>query len=146
VRVRKKTLPLLLEKLQPSKQHTMERTKADEIFAQLLKAYEAKGDQDFGAFLKEQAQALGLSEEQLAFLEEGNETIDEFNAKALDLAEAKKQGMNRQEWMQHQLDVALDDRTEEEKAQVVEAINDAMDKRLEDLATELNKEEENGNN
>jgi len=120
----------------------MDKTK-EQILDELLKAYESMEQKDFNAFLQEQAQALWLTKEQLAFLEEGNRVIDEINAKALELVEAKKNGLNRQEWMQQEFDTALDDRTEEEKVQVLEIINEAMDKRLQDLTTEM--EDENGN-
>jgi len=118
----------------------MDKTK-EQILDELLKAYESMEQKDFNVFFQKQAQVLGFTKEQLEFLEKGNSVIDEINAKALELAEAKKNGLNRQEWIQQEFDTALEDRTKEEKAKVLEIINEAIDKRLEDIVTEKEEEE-----
>lgn len=102
----------------------MEQT-FDNFLSSLLEAYEKNPAQDVDALIEKKCKEWGVSEEQMAFLRETNSLIDDFADNAASLQNAKEEGKSRKSWMLDEIDHITEDRTEEEKAQIVSVISDA---------------------
>lgn len=107
----------------------------EEFFTALLKSYEADANQDIDAIIVEKCKEWGLSDEQMAALEEALGYIDGFSERHVSLYEAKTGGKSRRQWLMEQMDDITGGRTEEEKARVVSAISEANEQMIEELTT-----------
>ena len=110
----------------------------DEILTSMLERLDENPDQDVNALVKDECEKMGVSEEGKALLSETNEYIDGFAERMASLQKAKEEGRSRKQWMLAEMDRILEERDEQEKAEIVSAISDAG----ENVNNETLKEEE----
>ena len=110
----------------------------DEILTSMLEQLENNPDQDIEVLVKDQCERMGVSEKGKALLSETNEYIDGFAERMASLQKAKEEGRSRKQWMLAEMDRILEERDEQEKAEIVSAISDAG----ENVNNETLKEEE----
>ena len=110
----------------------------EDILTSMLERLDENPDQDVNALIKDECEKMGVSEESMALLSETNEYIDGFAEKMAALQKAKDEGKSRKQWMLEEMDRILEEREEQEKAEIVSAISDAG----ENVNNETLKEEE----
>ena len=111
----------------------------EDILTSMLELLDENPDQDVNALIKDECEKMGVSEEGKALLSETNEYIDGFAERMASLQKAKENGKSRKLWMLEEMDRILEEREEQEKAEIVSAISDAG----ENVNNETLKEEEN---
>lgn len=109
----------------------MEQT-FDTILTSLLESYENNPTQNIDTLVEEKSKEWGLTEEQMTLLKETNGYIDGFTENAASLEEAKADGKSRKRWMLEKIDSMTEERSEEEKAQIVSAISETNEKMIEE--------------
>ena len=97
----------------------------DEILISMLEQLENNPDQDIDVLVKDECEKMGASEEGKALLSETNKYIDGFAERMASLQKAKENGWSRKQWMLEEMDRILEERDEQEKAEIVSAISDA---------------------
>lgn len=110
----------------------------DDILTSMLEQLENNPDQDIDVLVKDECEKMGASEEGKALLSETNKYIDGFAERMASLQKAKENGWSRKQWMLEEMDRILEERDEQEKAEIVSAISDAG----ENVNNETLKEEE----
>ena len=110
----------------------------EDILTSMLEQLENNPDQDIDVLVKDECEKMGVSEEGKALLSETNKYIDGFAERMASLQKAKENGWSRKQWMLEEMDRILEERDEQEKAEIVSAISDAG----ENVNNETLKEEE----
>ena len=110
----------------------------EDILTSMLERLDENPDQDVNALIKDECEKMGVSDEGKALLSETNEYIDGFAERMASLQKAKEEGRSRKQWMLAEMDRILEERDEQEKAEIVSAISDAG----ENVNNETLKEEE----
>ena len=110
----------------------------EDILTSMLERLDENPDQDVNALIKDECEKMGVSDEGKALLSETNEYIDGFAERMASLQKAKENGKSRKQWMLAEMDRILEERDEQEKAEIVSAISDAG----ENVNNETLKEEE----
>ena len=110
----------------------------EDILTSMLERLDENPDQDVNALIKDECEKMGVSDEGKALLSETNEYIDGFAERMASLQKAKEEGRSRKQWMLEEMDRILEEREEQEKAEIVSAISDAG----ENVNNETLKEEE----
>ena len=109
----------------------MEQT-FDFILTSLLKAYESNSTQNIDEWIAEQCKDANLPEELVAMLKETNMYINAFSENATSLEKAKVEEKSRKRWILEKLDCIMEERSEEEKAQVISTISETNEKMIEE--------------
>ena len=98
----------------------------EDILTSMLERLDENPDQDVNALIKDECEKMGVSDEGKALLSETNEYIDGFAERMASLQKAKEEGRSRKQWMLAEMDRILVVRDEQEKAEIVYAIYDAV--------------------
>lgn len=93
------------------------------MLSQLLEDSDNIQDKDAATLATE----LELNDENKQMLEEAFACVDQISEGLDDLHEAKEQGMSRRAWVMKQLEDSLKDYSDEEKSQVISAIDGQLD-------------------
>lgn len=112
----------------------MEQTFED-ILTSLLESYEDNPEQDVESFIESKCKELNFTEEQVKALKDANECLDGFAVAREALLEARAEGKSRKRWLLETVDAVVEDRNEEEKASLVSAVADTLDKVIEESST-----------
>lgn len=107
----------------------------DEIVTSLLEDYEGNPEQDIDALIEKKCKEWNFTEDQMSMLKEVNDYLDGFAIKRGELAEARSEGKTRKSWVLGEVDAVAENKSEEEKASLVSAVSDTLDKVMEDAAT-----------
>ena len=107
----------------------------EDILTSLLEGYEDNPGQDVESFIEEKCKELNLTEEQVKTIIEANEYLDAFASMKESLSEARAEGKTRKRWVLETVDAVAENKSEEEKASLVSAVSDTLDKVMEDAAT-----------
>lgn len=107
----------------------------EEILTSLLESYEDNPGQDVESFIEEKCEELNLTGEQVKTIKEANECLGGFAASRESLSEARAEGKSRKRWVLEAVDAVVEDRSEEEKASLVSAVSDTLDKVMEESST-----------
>lgn len=107
----------------------------EEILTSLLESYEDNPGQDVESFIEEKCEELNLTDEQVKTIKEANDYLDGFAAMGESLSEARAEGKSRKRWVLEAVDAVVEDRSEEEKASLVSAVSDTLDKVMEESST-----------
>lgn len=107
----------------------------EDILTSLLESYEDNPGQDVESFIEEKCKELNLTDEQVKTIKEANEYLDGFTAMEESLSEARAEGKSRKRWVLETVDAVAEDRNEGEKASLVSAISDTLDKVIEESST-----------
>lgn len=107
----------------------------EEILTSLLESYEDNPEQDVESFIESKCKELNLTDEQVKTIKEANEYLDGFAAMGESLSEARVEGKSRKRWVLEAVDAVVEDRSEEEKASLVSAVSDTLDKVMEESST-----------
>lgn len=107
----------------------------EEILTSLLERYEDNPEQDVESFIEEKCKELNLTDEQVKTIKEANRYLDGFAAMGEALLEARAEGKSRKRWVLETVDAVVEDRSEEEKASLVSAVSDTLDKVMEESST-----------
>lgn len=94
-----------------------------QMLSQLLEDSDNIQDKDAATLATE----LELNDENKQMLEEAFACVDQISEGLDDLYEAKEQGMSRRAWVMKQLEEGLKDYSDEEKSQVISAIDGQLD-------------------
>lgn len=97
----------------------------EQILNSLLKQYEENPEQDIDALIAEKCKELGLDEKAMQFVQETNSYIDAFTEKSAELNDMKAQRQSRKRWLLREMEQITTDRSDEEKAQIAEAVEQA---------------------
>lgn len=107
----------------------------EDILTSLLEGYEDNPGQDVESFIEEKCKELNLTEEQVKTIKEANEYLEGFASMKESLSEARAEGKTRKRWVLETVDAVVEDRNEGEKASLVSAISDTLDKVIEESST-----------
>lgn len=107
----------------------------EEILTSLLESYEDNPGQDVESLIEEKCKELNLTDEQVKTIKEANEYLDGFTAMGESLSEARAEGKSRKRWLLETVDAVVEDRNEGEKASLVSAVADTLDKVIEESST-----------
>lgn len=99
----------------------------------MLTAYEQRGDKSVEEVVADSMQELGASTAAIDKAKEAERIIDGIQEKAASLAEAKKRGMSREEWIVAQA-YKISGGNEETAAVILSDINKAINTRVEQEA------------
>lgn len=118
----------------------------EEIFSSLLDAYEKNPNADIDALIKEQAKAEGLTDADQSDLDETLATVEDLHKAEMSLAEAKKDGDSREDWLHDQMDEITKDLNDEQKDTAARAILEAQNNVMKDYAEAVEQSETNAQN
>lgn len=107
----------------------------EEILTSMLEQWDENPDQDVNVLIEKECEKMGVSENGKALLSETNEYIESFAANMASLQAAKEKGVSRRQWLLTELDRVLEGRDEAEKAKIVSAISDTIEKVNEETLT-----------
>lgn len=110
----------------------------EQILLSLLQKYESNPEGDVEKMIAEECQAQGISEASVEKIKESSQFIDKVQAKANELAEAKKGFVSTQKWLGEEMDTILskNDTPEEEKAAITDAIEKTISEKTLNQITE----------
>lgn len=107
----------------------------EDILTSLLESYENNPEQNVESFIESKCKEFNLTDEQVKTIKEANEYLDGFAAMGESLSEARVEGKSRKRWVLETVDAVAEDRNEGEKASLVSAISDTLDKVIEESST-----------
>ena len=84
------------------------------MLTSMLEEYENGGD--VNTVIENSCKKYGVSQEACDKIQQVNALLDAFAEKAESLQQAKKEGGNRRQWMEDEIELIADGRSEEEKA------------------------------
>lgn len=110
----------------------------EQILLSLLKKYESNPEGDVEKMIAEECQTQGISEASVEKIKESNQFVDKVQAKANELAEAKKGFVSTQKWLGKEIDTILskNDTPEEEKIAITDAIQKTISEKTLNQITE----------
>ncbi len=110
----------------------------EQILLSLLQKYESNPEGDVEKMIAEECQAQGISEASVEKIKDSNQFIDKVQAKANELAEAKKRFVSTQKWLGKEVDTILskNDTPEEEKIAITDAIEKTISEKTLNQITE----------
>lgn len=107
----------------------------EDILTSLLESYENNPEQNVESFIESKCKEFNLTDEQVKIIKKANEYLDGFAAMGESLSEARAEGKSRKRWVLETVDAVAEDRNEGEKASLVSAISDTLDKVIEESST-----------
>ena len=115
----------------------------DEIMSALLQAYEAHPEMDVEEIIAQVAREVGASDKSLENIKASSAILDKFQEKKTALEAAHEEGETTKKWLLAETARMTENRTDEEKAIITDAIVETVNRGVKQSLTEgqNNKEE-----
>lgn len=108
----------------------------DEIMSALLQAYEAHPEMDVEEIIAQVARKMGASEKSLENIKASSAMLDKFQEKKTALEAAHEDGETTKKWILAETARMTENRTDEEKAIIADAIVETVGRGVEQSLTE----------
>lgn len=119
----------------------------EELLSWMLEEYDKNRnrDFDFDEFMKEKVEELGLSEKSRKIIAEASEYIDDFAKKTTSLNAAREDGITTKRWLTDELGKATAELNEDDREEVLKAVEESLEKTVELEMEQAEKEMEKDN-
>lgn len=114
----------------------------EDILTSTLEVLEQNPDMDINKLVDVQAEKFEMSEEAKVHLDDTFACLDKFTELGQSLADARKKGMTRDQWLVQEIECMTDGRTQDEKNAVATAIVESMERHTESEVEHANLENE----
>lgn len=119
----------------------------EELLSWMLEEYDKNRnrDFDFDEFMKEKVEELGLSEKSRKIIAEASEYIDDFAKKTTSLNAAREDRITTKRWLTDELGKATAELNEDDREEVLKAVEESLEKTVELEMEQAEKEIEKDN-
>ena len=117
----------------------------EELLSWMLEEYDKNRNRDFDEFLKEKVEELGLSEKSREIIAEASEYIDDFAKKTTSLNAAREDWITTKRWLADELGKATAELKEDDREEVLKAVEESLEKAVELEMEQAEKEMEKDN-
>lgn len=114
----------------------------EDILTSTLEVLEQNPDMDINKLVDVQTKKYKTSEEAKATIEDTFACLDKFTELGHSLADARKEGLTRDQWLVQEIERMTEGRTQDEKDAVATAIVESMEQHVESEVEEANLENE----
>ncbi len=114
----------------------------EDILTSTLEVLEQNPDMDINKLVDVQAEKYGMSEEVKVTIDDTFACLDKFAELGQSLADARKDGLTREQWLVQQVERMTEGRTQDEKDAVATAIIESMEQHVESEVENANLENE----
>lgn len=114
----------------------------EDILTSTLEVLEQNPDMDINKLVDVQTKKYKTSEEAKATIEDTFACLDKFTESGHSLADARKKGLTRDQWLVQEIERMTEGRTQDEKDAVATAIVESMEQHVESEVEEANLENE----
>lgn len=117
----------------------------EELLSWMLEEYDKNRNRDFDEFMKEKVEELDLSEKSREIIAEASEYIDDFAKKTTSLNAAREDNITTKRWLTDELGKATAELNEDDREEVLKAVEESLEKAVELEMEQAEKEMEKDN-